>query len=84
MILEDTSVIPPNSWSRSFRFLPLGCVLPNVSCLAVDISSALVVTLLSLMLLPLHFGTRDNEFSMVLAYKLEDGSVHCSLITSRT
>lgn len=63
MILEETSIIPPNSWSRTFSFLPptsLVSALPNVSCLTLNISFLLVtsvVTLLSLMLTVLDILT---------------------------
>lgn len=58
-----TSIIPPNSWSRTFSFLPptsLVSALPNVSCLTLNISFLLVtsvVTLLSLMLTVLDILT---------------------------
>lgn len=46
MILEET-IIPPNSWSGMFSFLPppsLGSVLPSVTCFTFDISSFLITS----------------------------------------
>lgn len=85
MILEETSIIPPNSWSRTFSFLPptsLVSALPNVNCLTLDISSVLVTSVVTFLDVNCHghFGIMDNGADI----KLEHGTICCSWILFST